>query len=352
MKGLYKKIEKGRRLTKEEGLGLFEGADLLSLGRAADQVRKRLHPEGIVSFVIDRNINYTNVCVNQCKFCAFYRRQDDPEAYLLPVDEIFRKIEETLEVGGTQILIQGGLHPGLDITYYETLFRGIKAQYPINIHGLSPAEIKHIAQSSGLSLREALTRLKASGLDSVPGGGAEILVDSVRGAVSPKKINYKGWKEVMLAAQELGLPTTATMMFGSVETSRDIVEHMDRLRGIQDVRGGFTAFIPWTYQPGNTELGGKTATAVEYLRVLAFARLYLDNFQNVQASWVTQGGAMAQVALRFGANDFGSTMLEENVVAATGIKNRLRVDEVVSLIREARFTPAQRDTKYSILKTF
>jgi len=352
MKRLLNKILKGQRLTKDEGMRLFREADLLSLGRAADLVRQRLHPEGIVSFVVDRNINYTNVCVNQCRFCAFYRDESDPEAYLLPDREIYRKVRETVEVGGTQILIQGGLHPELDIRYYERLFKGIKKRFPINIHGLSPAEIKHIAKKSGLGLPETMARLVKSGLDSIPGGGAEILVDSVRGTVSPKKITYQGWREVMLLAQEMGLPTTATMMFGGVETAGDIVEHLDRLREMQDINRGFTAFIPWTYQPGNTELGGGTATGVEYLRVLALSRVYLDNFPNVQASWVTQGAAMAQVSLRFGANDFGSTMLEENVVAATGVKNRMDMEDIVFLIKNAGFRPAKRDTKYSILQLF
>ncbi|MHB8173915.1 MAG: cyclic dehypoxanthinyl futalosine synthase [Nitrospirota bacterium] len=352
MKSLLKKAADGKRLTREEGISLFLDSDLLSLAKAADGVRKRLHPEGMVSFIIDRNINYTNVCVNQCKFCAFYRKEDAPEAYLLPDAAIFNKIKETIEVGGTQILIQGGLHPQLDISYYRRLFSEIKKRFTVNIHGLSPAEIKHISKNSGLSIRETLLQLKSAGLDSIPGGGAEILVDSVRGAVSPKKISYEGWREVMLTAQELGFPTTATMMFGSVERPEDIVEHLFRVREMQDVHHGFTAFIPWTYQPGNTELGGKTATSVEYLRVLAFSRLFLDNVPNLQVSWVTQGAAMAQAALRFGANDFGSTMLEENVVAAAGVKNRLDTKDIVYLIKNAGFTPAQRNTKYSILKVF
>ncbi|MGA2193045.1 MAG: cyclic dehypoxanthinyl futalosine synthase [Nitrospirota bacterium] len=349
---ILKKAEKGIRLTTEEGVELFKSADLLSLGRAADGIRRRLHPSGVVSFVIDRNINYTNICVNQCRFCAFYRKEGDPEAYILSDEEIYAKIRETVKLGGTQILIQGGLHPGLDITYYERLFSGIKKRFTIGIHGLSPAEIKHIAKSSGLSLNDTLIKLREHGLDSIPGGGAEILVDAVRGRVSPKKIGYKEWREVMLAAQSLGFPTSATMMFGSVETSEDIVLHMARLRDMQDIHGGFTAFIPWTYQPGNTELGGETATGVEYLRVLAFSRIFLSNFINIQASWVTQGAQMAQLSLRFGANDFGSTMLEENVVAATGIKNRLSLEDIIFLIKDAGFTPAQRDTKYSILKRF
>jgi len=352
LKEIFKKVRQGKRLTKKEGLRLFSEADVLSLGRAADEFRGRLHPEKVVTFVVDRNINYTNVCINQCKFCAFYRKENDPEAYLLTEKEIHIKIRETLELGGTQILIQGGLHPELDIEYYERLFSGIKKRFRINIHGLSPAEVKHISSVSGLGLRNTLERLMASGLDSIPGGGAEILVDNIRGSVSPKKIGYEGWKEVMLLAQELGMPTTATMMFGSIETKEDIVEHLYRLRGIQDVHRGFTAFIPWTYQPGNTELGGETATGLEYLRVLAFSRVFLDNFQNIQASWVTQGSALAQVALRFGANDFGSTMLEENVVAATGVNNSMELEDIVYLIKDAGFNPAQRDTKYTIIKAF
>lgn len=352
MKRILNKIKQGVRLSKEDGIKLFRDASLHELGEAADSVRKRLHPDGVVSFVIDRNINYTNVCINRCKFCAFYRDEPSPDAYLLSDDDIFAKIDETLALGGTQILIQGGLHPALDITYYERLFSGIKRRYTINIHGLSPAEVKHIAVSSGLSIRETLARLMACGLDSIPGGGAEILVDSVRGSISPKKIGWEGWREVMLAAQVLGMPTTATMMFGGVETDLDIIEHIHRLRQMQDVHRGFTAFIPWTYQPGNTELGGTTATGVEYLRVLAFSRVYLDNFDNVQASWVTQGSEMAQVALRFGANDLGSTMIEENVVAATGVSHSLSVDDILVLIKTAGFTPAQRDTRYNILKRY
>lgn len=352
MKRILSKISAGRRLTKSEGLTLLRRASIHDLGQAADTVRRRLHPGGVVTFIIDRNINYTNVCVNRCRFCAFFRDESDPEAYVLPDKAIFEKVRETLELGGTQILIQGGLNPTLDIAYYERLFKGIKKRFKVNIHGLSPAEVKHIAAQSGLGIRDTLTRLKSFGLDSIPGGGAEILVDRVRGAVSPKKIGWRGWREVMLEAQELGMPTTATMMFGGVETEEDILEHFDRLREMQDIHGGFTAFIPWTYQPGNTELGGMTATGLEYLRVLAFSRLYLDNFPNVQASWVTQGPEMAQVALRFGANDLGSTMIEENVVAAAGVSHRISVDELISIIGQACFKPAQRDTKYSIIKRF
>ena len=344
------KVASGKRIAAEEGLMLFEHADLLTLGELANSIRKKLHPERLVTFIVDRNINYTNVCVNKCKFCAFYREADSPEAYLLSKDEIFQKIEETLDQGGTQILMQGGVHPELGIAYFEDLFSSIKSRFAIQIHSLSPAEISFIAKLADLSILDTLKRLKTSGLDSIPGGGAEILVDRVRKKVSPNKIRWRQWAEVMKTAHRLGMPTTATMMFGSLETQKEIVEHLLRLRSIQDETRGFTAFIPWTYQPGNTELGGRSATAVEYLKTLALSRIMLDNFQNIQASWVTQGAKIAQVALEFGANDFGSTMIEENVVAAAGITFRMTRQEIVHLIQDAGYVAAQRDTKYKILK--
>ncbi len=347
---LISKITVGKRLTAEEGLAIFKHADLLTLGELANGITKRLHPERLVTFVVDRNINYTNICVNKCKFCAFYREADSPDAYVLPKDEIFKKIEETIAQGGTQILMQGGVHPDLGIDYFEDLFRAIKSRYTIQIHSLSPAEISFIAKKDALSIKDALSRLKEAGLDSIPGGGAEILVDRVRKKVSPNKIRWRQWADVMKEAQKLGMPTTATMMFGSLETDKEIIEHLVRIRAIQEETGGFTAFIPWTYQPGNTELGGRSATAVEYLKVLALSRILLDNFQNIQASWVTQGAKIAQVALEFGANDFGSTMIEENVVAAAGITFRMTKQEIVSIIKDAGYTPAQRDTRYNILK--
>jgi cyclic dehypoxanthinyl futalosine synthase len=344
------KVSKAKRLDAGEGLVLFRQADLLTLGELANGMRKRLRPERLVTFVVDRNINYTNICVNKCKFCAFYREADSPEAYILPKDEIFKKIEETIAQGGTQILMQGGVHPDLSIDYFEDLFRAIKSRYSIHIHSLSPSEISFVANKEGLSITNAITRLKAAGLDSIPGGGAEILVDRVRKKVSPNKIRWRQWAEVMKEAQKLDMPTTATMMFGSLETDKEIIEHLVRIRDIQEETGGFTAFIPWTYQPGNTELGGRSATAVEYLRVLALSRIMLDNFQNIQASWVTQGAKIAQIALEFGANDFGSTMIEENVVAAAGITFRMTKKEIVSIIKDAGYTAAQRDTRYNILK--
>ncbi len=350
LKKIALKVSKAKRLDANEGLALFKHADLLPLGELANGVRKRLHPERLVTFIIDRNINYTNICVNKCKFCAFYREADSPDAYILSNKEIFKKIDETLAQGGTQILMQGGVHPDLGIDYFEELFRSIKARYTIQIHSLSPSEITYVAKKADLSIKDALVRLKASGLDSIPGGGAEILVDRVRKKVSPNKIRWRQWADVMREAHKLGMPTTATMMFGSLETDKEIIEHLVRLRDIQDETGGFTAFIPWTYQPGNTELGGRSATAVEYLKVLALSRIMLDNFQNIQASWVTQGAKIAQVALEFGANDFGSTMIEENVVAAAGITFRMTQQEIVNIIQDAGYTPAQRDTRYNILK--
>lgn len=347
---VIRKTSSGKRLDADESLALFRQADLLTFGELANGVRKRLHPERLVTFVVDRNINYTNICVNKCAFCAFYREEDSPEAYVLSKDDIFRKIEETIAQGGTQILMQGGVHPDLGIEYFEDLFSSIKSRYTIQIHSLSPAEITFLAKKSDRSVLDTLGRLKSSGLDSIPGGGAEILVDRVRKKVSPNKIRWRQWADVMKAAHQLNMPSTATMMFGSVETDKEIVEHLVRLRDIQDETGGFTAFIPWTYQPGNTKLGGKSATAVEYLKVLALSRIMLDNFDNVQASWVTQGAKIAQVALEFGANDFGSTMIEENVVAAAGVTFRMSKQEIIHLIKDAGYCPAQRDTTYHILK--
>jgi len=347
------KAENHEPLSREEALLLLQKADLLQLGKAADSIRKRLHPENRVTFVVDRNVNYTNICESKCKFCAFYRDHGAPDAYLLAEEEIFAKIEELVEVDGTQLLMQGGLHPDLGIDWFEKLFRKIKERFPqVQNHSLSPAEITQIAAISRLSIRETVHRLKSAGLDSIPGGGAEILVDRVRQEISPKKIGWEGWAEVMAEASLAGMPTTATMMFGSRESGADIVEHLFRIRELQGAGGSFTAFIPWTYQPGNTELGGSSATGVEYLKVLALSRIILDNVPNLQASWVTQGAKMAQVALFFGANDLGGTMLEENVVAAAGCSFRMSMEEMIDLIRGAGFMAAQRTTLYTILREF
>ncbi|MBS1126413.1 MAG: hypothetical protein H6Q93_402 [Nitrospirae bacterium] len=347
------------RITKKEAQTMLKTADILDLGLTADNMRKRLHPEGIVSFVVDRNINYTNVCINKCTFCAFWRDKDDQDAYILDRETLFEKIEETLDLGGTQILIQGGLHPELGIDYYVDLLRSIKDRFEINIHGFSPPEICYIADSSDLTIQETLHILKDAGLDSVPGGGAEILSDRIREILSPRKIKSSRWLKVMETAHGLGMRTTATMMFGSIESPEDIITHLDAIRELQDRTGGFTAFIPWSFQPGNTELIQnsrfkiqKSVTAVEYLKVLALSRIYLDNIDNIQASWVTQGLKLAQVSLRFGANDFGSTMIEENVVASTGVSFKTSKREIIKTIRAAGFIPAQRDTCYNILRKY
>ncbi|GAB4389565.1 MAG: cyclic dehypoxanthinyl futalosine synthase [Thermodesulfovibrionales bacterium] len=343
-----------KRLSRKEALRLLGGADLLKLGRMADEERRRLHPEGVVTFVVDRNINYTNVCVNRCRFCAFWRDEADPEGYVLGREELYRKIEETLALGGTQVLLQGGIHPGLGIDFYTGMLRDIKARYRINVHGFSPPEIFHVAEKSGLTVREALWVLREAGLDSVPGGGAEILSDRVRERISPRKIRSGPWLRVMREAHMLGMRTTATMMFGIEEGPEDIVEHLDAIRSLQDRTGGFTAFIPWSFQPGNTEYDSRLqpATGVDYLRVLAVSRLYLDNVRNIQASWVTQGIKLAQVALRFGANDLGSTMIEENVVSAAGVSHRVSREEMIEAIRAAGFEASQRDTYYNLIRRY
>jgi cyclic dehypoxanthinyl futalosine synthase len=344
-----RKVLDGERLSREDGEALIRDGELLELGMLADEVRQRLHPERIVSYIIDRNINYTNVCVAQCGFCAFYRDLPSAEGYVLGKQELARKIEETLALGGNQILLQGGLHPDLGIEYYEELFRWIKGSYPIWIHGLSPAEIKHVCKVSGLTTEAALRRLIAAGLDSIPGGGAEILSDRVRNVIGIAKGSTGEWLEVMEAAHGLGLKTTATMMFGHVETLEERVEHLLRLRELQDRTGGFTAFIGWTFQPSNTALARDELSSFQYLRTLAVARLMLDNFPNVQASWVTQGGKIGQVSLRFGANDFGSLMIEENVVSAAGAHFRLTEAEIARNIQDAGFQPKRRRMDYTIV---
>jgi len=347
-------LEPAGRIDDAEALTLLEGGDLLALGARADAVRRRLHPGDEATFVVDRNINYTDYCISGCRFCAFYKKPGSGEGYLLAEEDIHRKIEETLALGGTAIMMQGGLHPDLDVCWFERVFSGIKARYPIHIHSLSPPEIAHIAKVSDLTVEETLTRLHAAGLDSVPGGGAEVLVDRVRTAISPRKITTDTWLDVMRVAHGLGMRTTATMMFGSLDTPAERVEHLRRIRELQDETGGFTAFIPWTFQAGNTELaaGHTPATGFDYLRLLAVSRVYLDNMPNVQASWVTQGLRLGQVALAFGANDLGSTMIEENVVAAAGVRNQCDVPEMVRLIRAAGRTPVQRTTLYGEVRRF
>lgn len=339
------------RIDRRQALRLLTEADLLELGQRADAIRRTLHPERRVTFVVDRNVNYTNICESRCTFCAFYREEQAADAYVLDEDTILHKIEELVASGGTQLLMQGGLHPHLGLDFFLELFRQIKRRFPqVQNHSLSPAEITHLADRAGLTVGAVLVQLRDAGLDSLPGGGAEILVDAVRREISPNKIGWRQWAAVMKEAFLLGMPATATMMFGTGEGLEAVVEHLFRIRELQDAGGTFTAFIPWTYQPGNTELGGKTATGVEYLKVLALSRIVLDNIPNIQASWVTQGAKMAQVALFFGANDMGGTMLEENVVAAAGCAFRMNQEDMVELIGGAGFRAAQRDTLYRIVR--
>lgn len=341
-------------LTKPQALELFRSDDLLGIGMEADAVRRRLHPEGTVTYIIDRNINYTNFCTEYCTFCAFYAPIKGPgraRGYVLEFEQIYDKIQETVEFGGTGVLMQGGLHPDLKLDWYERMLRGIKQRFPqIHLHCFSASEIIHFAELNGLSIRDTIARLRDAGLDSIPGGGAEILDDEVRHKVARLKCLTEDWLNVHRTAHQLGMRTTATMMFGVGETFEHRVNHFQRVYDLQQETGGFTAFIPWTFQPGNTALGGRgwdEATSVEYLKTLAIARLFLDNIENVQSSWVTQGLKVCQLGLRFGGNDVGSVMLEENVVRAAGTTNCTTEEELRSIIRDAGFRPAQRDTLYT-----
>jgi len=345
-----RQVLSGERITRDEAIALLREGELLELGELADSVRRRLHPEGVVTYIIDRNINYTNVCTAQCAFCAFYRDLPAQDGYVLNKSQLAQKIEETLALGGNQILLQGGLHPDLGIEFYEEMFRWMKSSYPtLWIHGLSPAEVKHVCRVSNLTTEEAVRRLVAAGLDSIPGGGAEVLSDRVRAIIGIAKGSSADWLEVMEVAHRQGLRTTATMMFGHVETLEERVDHLLALRELQDRTGGFTAFIAWTFQPENTALAGDEVTSFEYLRTLAVARVVLDNFPSVQASWVTQGGKIGQVSLRFGANDFGSLMIEENVVSAAGAHFRLTEAEIARSIQAAGFVPKRRTMHYEIV---
>lgn len=338
-----------REISVEEGIKLFE-LQLMELADIANSIRKEKHPEGFVTFVIDRNINYTNICVCKCKFCAFYRDEEDPDAYVIDYDLLSKKIEETISLDGTQILLQGGLHPKLKIDYYEKFLKFIKSNYKIWIHGFSSPEIDHIAKVSGITAEETLDRLIDAGLDSIPGGGAELLVDVERSRVSPNKINSTRWLEIMEIAHKKGLRTTSTMMFKKSDTPSMIIEHLEKIRNLQAKTGGFTAFIPWPFQPNNTELGGDSVTAVEYLKVLAISRIFLNNIENIQVSWVTQGPKVGQVGLYFGGNDFGSLMIEENVVASCGVSYMISLEELVNNIEKAGFKAVQRDMLYNHLR--
>ncbi len=340
----------GERLDPDEAELLDEKAPLLELGLAADQRRRALHPEGVVTYIVSRNVNYTNVCSTACHFCAFYRPRGHREAYVLDRETLGRKIQETLDLGGIEILLQGGLHPDLGIEWYEELFRWVKRDYPrINLHALSPEEIWHIARTSQLPLEETITRLVAAGLDSIPGGGAEVLDDEVRRRIAPLKCSTDEWLTVMKAAHRQGLKSTATMMFGVGEESRHRVTHLTRLRELQDETGGFTAFICWTFQPEHTRLAPGDNGAHAWLRVNALSRLVLDNVPNLQASWVTMGGGVAQASLHMGCNDFGSVMIEENVVSAAGTTFQMDAEEIERHIRDAGFAPARRNMRYQRL---
>lgn len=339
-------------MTREQALDLFRGDDLIGVGMAADAVRRRHHPEGVATYIIDRNINYTNFCTEYCTFCAFYRPMGHAEGYVLTQETVWEKIRETLELGGTGVLMQGGLHPDLKIEWYEDLLRSIKQRFRIHLHCFSSPEVLNIAEVSGLPLRDTILRLRDAGLDSIPGGGAEILDDEVRKRISRLKCTTDEWLEVHRVAHSLGMRTTATMMFGCGETIEQRMNHLDHIRRLQEETGGFTAFIPWTFQKENTSLGRsmrEEATAVEYLKTLAIARLYLDNVVNIQSSWVTQGLKTCQIGLRFGANDVGSTMIEENVVSAAGAHHSAAEEDLRRLIRGAGFVPKQRDTLYRSL---
>lgn len=347
-----------KRLSKEDALDLIKNASLLDLAKMASAKKDELHKEKLTTFIVDRNINYTNVCWVDCKFCAFFRHKKDNDSYVLKFDEIDEKIEELLAIGGTQILFQGGVHPNLKIDYYEDLVSHIHTKYPqITIHGFSSIEINFIAKVSKISILEVLKRLQAKGLSSIPGAGAEILSDRVRDIIAPKKMDTQEWLEVHRLAHSIGMKTTATMMFGTVETDEEIIEHWDLIRKLQDETGGFRAFIMWSFQGENTKLMEehpeiKPQSSNRYLRLLAVSRLYLDNFKNLQSSWVTQGSYIGQMALKFGANDLGSTMMEENVVKAAGAANRMNQDEMIRLIKDIGEIPAKRDTAYNILERF
>ena len=340
----------GERLSLDDALELYRRADLLDLGRAAGARSRNLHGDGPATFLIDRNINYTNVCENRCRFCAFYRAADSPEAFLLSRGEILKRVREAVACGATQIMLQGGLHPDFNLDWFRSLFSQIKSDYAVHLHSLSPPEVIYLAGRASLGIKETLRLLMESGLDSLPGGGAEILVDRVRKIISPRKIGADRWLGVMEAAHELDLPTTATMMFGTGERVSERFTHLLRLRELQDRTGGFLSFIPWTFQPANTDLEEGGASTLDYLRTLALSRLFLDNFRNIQGSWVTQGPEIGQAALEFGANDLGSIMLEENVVKAAGTSHHLSRDDMIRLITSTGRNCAQRDTLFRVIE--
>ena len=340
------------RYTEKQGIEMLTSGDPIALGREANAIREKLFGN-TVTFIVDRNINYTNVCKNECKFCAFFRRKESKDAYLLTIEEILQKVQETVDAGGTQVMIQGGLYPDLGLEYYENMLRSIREKFPsIVIHSFTATEIQYFAQQAGISIEDCLKRLQYAGLSSLPGGGAEILVDEVRKRVSPKKIMTEDWLHVMETAHEIGMESTATMVIGFGETMAQRIEHMEKIRQLQDKTGGFRAFISWTFQPGNTELGGEKTSGWDYMRNLAVSRLYMDNIPHIQGSWVTQGERIGQLTLGFGGDDLGSIMLEENVVRAAGTAYEMSINKMVDMIKGAGREAAQRDTKYNIIRRF
>ena len=345
LKETIEKASQGHRLDTDQALRLYKQADLLTLGRLAGTARFRHNPHPVATYAVDRNINYTDICISGCAFCAFYKEQDNPQAYVMDRETLNRKCDETLDLGGTQILYQGGLNPDLDISWHEKQVAFMKSK-GLHVHGYSPPEIVFLAQKEGMEIRDVIKRLKDAGLGSIPGGGAEILVDRVREKISPNKASTSQWLAVMRSAHHLGLKTTATMMFGHVETLEERILHLSAIRELQDETGGFTAFIPWPYQPGKNTLSGRAAGGVTYLRTLAISRIFLDNVPHIQASWVTQGHHIGQIALHFGADDMGSTMIEENVVASAGVRNAMTQTEIIRLIETAGFEAVQRNTLY------
>ena len=340
------------RYTEKQGIEMLTSGDPIALGREANAIREKLFGN-TVTFIVDRNINYTNVCKNECKFCAFFRRKESKDAYLLTIEEILQKVQETVDAGGTQVMIQGGLYPDLGLEYYENMLRSIREKFPsIVIHSFTATEIQYFAQQAGISIEDCLKRLQYAGLSSLPGGGAEILVDEVRKRVSPKKIMTEDWLHVMETAHQIGMESTATMVIGFGETMAQRIEHMEKIRQLQDKTGGFRAFISWTFQPGNTELGGEKTSGWDYMRNLAVSRLYMDNIPHIQGSWVTQGERIGQLTLGFGGDDLGSIMLEENVVRAAGTAYEMSINKMVDMIKGAGREAAQRDTKYNIIRRF
>ncbi len=354
------KVLSGTRINSDEAVCLLDpknyqnaklayGSELTLLGMMADKVCTTIHPEDYRTFIIDRNINYTNVCVAKCLFCAFYRNVEDKDSYVISKESLFKKIEETIELGGTQILMQGGMHPDLGLDFYIDFLKSIKNKFKIHIHAFSPPEIMHFSKLSGYSVHDTIMTLKDAGLDSIPGGGAEILDDRCRKNISPGKCTTDEWLFVMKEAHKLNMKTTATMMFGHIETVKERIAHLQRVRDLQDETGGFTAFIPWTFQPQNTDLDMVPTGGYEYLKMVAISRIFLDNIKNIQASWVTQGSKIAQMAMRFGANDMGSTMIEENVVRSAGVCFRMDKPAIVNIVEDLGYKAKQRNLYYEII---